>query len=138
MSFGQSAALQAAIFAALTQDAVLVSLVGDAIYDAVPFGTLPDLYVRMGTEDVRDASDISGPGAEHRLTVTVITTQPGFTAAKAVAGAVSDVLHDAALTLGRGRLSSLRFERARVKRTDSGEARQIDMRFRARVEDVAP
>ena len=138
MSFGQSAALQGAIFGALTRDAVLAGLVGDAIYDAVPLGTLPDLYVRMGTEDVRDASDISGAGAEHRLTVTVITTQPGFTAAKVVAGAVSDVLHDAALTLARGRLSSLRFERAQVKRTDSGEARQIDLRFRARVEDVAP
>ena len=45
MSYAVSGALQAAVFAALSGDAALAALVGSAIYDAVPAGTVPDLYV---------------------------------------------------------------------------------------------
>ena len=44
-----------------------------------------------------------------------------------------DALDDAPLTLSRGRIVFLRFERARADR--KGRDRQIDLRFRARVED---
>ncbi len=135
MSYAVSGALQAAVFAALSADAALAAIVGSAIYDAVPAGIVPSLYVRLGTETVRDASDASGAGATHFLTVSVITTSPGFATAKAAAGAVSDVLQDADLTLARGRLVSLRFERAVARRIDAASARQIDLRFRARVQD---
>ena len=135
MSFALSAPLQAAIFDALTGNAALKPLVGDEIYDAVPGGILPSTYVRFGTESVRDASDGSGAGAIHQVTVSVITTEPGFAGAKAVAGAVSDALHDADLVMSRGRLVSLRFDRATARRIDASAARQIDMRFRARVQD---
>ncbi len=135
MSYGMSGALQAAVFEALSADVALGALVGSAIYDAVPTGSLPDLYVQLGSETVSDASDGSGAGAEHRFAVSVITAQPGFAAAKAVAGAVSDVLHDADLELSRGRLVLLRFERANVRRIDGASGRQIDLRFRARVAD---
>lgn len=135
MSYGVSAALQAAIYAALTSNTALTDLVGQAIYDAVPAGDVPDLYVRFGSETVREASDGSGAGAAHSLTISVITTNPGFASAKAAAAAVSDALHDAPLTLGRGRLVSLRFERAAAQRIDAGSGRQIDLRFRARVQD---
>ncbi|WP_299414670.1 DUF3168 domain-containing protein [uncultured Sulfitobacter sp.] len=135
MSYAVSGALQAAIYEALLADAALVALVGNSIYDAVPAGNVPELYVRLGTETVRGASDISGAGAAHFLTVSVITTNPGFASAKAAATAVSDALHDAPLELARGRLVSLRFERAAAKRVDAGSGRQIDLRFRARVQD---
>ncbi|MEP1767674.1 MAG: DUF3168 domain-containing protein [Sulfitobacter sp.] len=135
MSYGVSGALQAAIYAALMGDATLTTLVGTAIYDAVPAGDVPDLYVRFGSETVREASDGTGAGAAHTLTVSVITTHPGFASAKAAAAAVSDALHDAPLSLARGRLVSLRFERAVAQRIDSGSGRQIDLRFRARVQD---
>lgn len=135
MSYAVSGALQAAVFTALSADTGLAALVGGAIYDAVPTGGLPDLYVRLGSESVRDASDISGDGAVHALTVSVITTNAGFASAKAAATAVSDVLHDAQLSLSRGKLISMRFERAVAKRIDSASARQIDLRFRARVQD---
>ena len=135
MSFGQSAPLQAAVFAALTGDAQISALVGGNIYDAVPAGPLPATYVRLGSESVTDASDLSGNGAIHQFTVSVITTDPGFAAAKTLAGAVSDVLQDAELSLTRGRLVSLRFEKAEATRADGGSSRQIDMRFRARVSD---
>ncbi len=135
MSFALSGPLQAAVYAALSGDAALAALVGDAVYDAVPSGALPEIHVRLGSETVRDASDQSGAGAVHRFIVSVITTSPGFASAKAVAGAVSDVLHDAHLTLSRGRLVSLQFENAKARRIDAAAARQIDLRFQARVQD---
>ncbi|KIN72103.1 DUF3168 domain-containing protein [Sulfitobacter guttiformis] len=135
MSYAVSGALQAAVFAALNEDVALTALVGGAIYDAVPAGGVPDLYVRLGSETVRDASDGSGAGAVHFLNISVITTSPGFASAKAVAAAVSDALHDAKLELARGALVSLRFERASARRIDAASARQIDLRFRARVSD---
>lgn len=135
MTYAISGALQTAVFEALSADAALGALVGSAIYDAVPVGSVPELYVRFGSETVREASDVSGGGAVHVLTVSVITTNPGFAGAKAAAAAVSDALHDAPLTLSRGRLVSLRFERAAAQRIESASARQIDLRFRARVQD---
>ena len=65
MSFALSGPLQAAIYDALRGDPVLTALVGDAVYDAVPSGALPELYVRLGSETVEDASDCSGAGAVH-------------------------------------------------------------------------
>lgn len=135
MSFAVSGALQAAVFAALSGDATLGAIVGTAIYDAVPTGSLPPIYVRLGSETAVDASDGSGAGAIHRFTVSVITSHAGFAAAKAAGAAISDVLTDADLTLSRGSLVSLRFERAKAARIDAGSARQIDLRFAARVQD---
>lgn len=135
MSYAISGALQAAVYTALTQDAALAAIVGGGIYDAVPAGTVPDIYVRLGSESVREASDASGAGAVHLLTVSVITTNPGFATAKAAATAISDALHDAPLMLARGRLVSMRFERGVARRIDAQSARQIDLRFRARVQD---
>lgn len=135
MSYAVSGALQAAVFAVLNADTALGALVGTAIYDAVPAGNVPTIYVRLGSETVREASDGSGAGAVHFLTVSVITTNPGFASAKAAAAAVSDALHDADLTLTRGKLISLRFEQATARRIDAASARQIDLRFRARVSD---
>lgn len=135
MSYAIAAALQSAIYAALVSDDTLVSLVGSHIFDAVPTGVVPDLYVSIGDERVRDASDQSRSGAVHRLDIFVRTTQPGFATAKAVGAAVSDVLHDASLSLARGRLVFLFFERAEARRIDGNTKREILLRFRARVDD---
>jgi len=39
------------------------------------------------------------------------------------------------LALSRGKLVSLRFDRASAKRIESASLRKIEMRFRARVQD---
>lgn len=138
MSYAVSAALQAAVYGALQADAALEALVGEAIYDALPAGSAPPLYVALGPEQVKDASDGTGAGAWHDLTVSVVTEAAGFHGAKAAAAAVSDVLHGAALTLTRGRLVGLWFRKAKAGRA-SGGLRRIDLSFRARVEeDAAP
>lgn len=133
MSYGVSAALQTAIYDRLSGDRRLAALVGSAIYDAPPAGRLPPLWVSLGAEEVRDRSDVTGPGAEHRLMVSVVGEATGFAQAKEAAGAISDVLTGAELALGRGRLVGLRFLQARARQ--SGTGRRIDLTFRARIED---
>ncbi|MBE0414652.1 DUF3168 domain-containing protein [Yoonia sp.] len=135
MSYGISAALQAAVFQTLSNDPGVTALVGAAIYDALPGGTLPALYIVLGTEEVRDASDKTGRGALHDFTVSVVTEAAGFSSAKLVAAAVSDTLVDARLVLTRGTLVSLNFTKAKAARVGIGDVRQINLMFRARVAD---
>lgn len=130
MSYAASPALQAAVFQALT---AAPALAGVAIYDAVP-PSPAGTFVLVGPEEVRDASDKSGAGAEHRLAVSVISDGTGFLAAKTIAAAISDALVGASLVLDRGRLVSLLFLRAQARRIDEGELRRIDLAFRARIE----
>lgn len=137
MSYGVAAALQAAIYERLAGDAALRVLVGSGVHDALPQGQVPDLYVLLGPEEARERSDGSGMGAEHRVTVSVVAQAAGFLVAKEVAGAVSDALDGAALSLARGRLVALGFLRARARRTGQGQQRRIDLTFRARVDDGA-
>lgn len=137
MSYAASAALQAAVYQRLIDDPGVTFRVGSAIYDALPQGALPDTYVTLGPEDVRDRSDNAGGGAWHRFTVSVITQTAGFQGAKTIAAAIGDALVDADLTLSRGRLASLSFDRAKARREGSGQLRRIDLTFRARVEDTA-
>lgn len=135
MSMGVSAALQAAVYQHLSADSAVSALVGSDIYDALPPGDLPPLYVALGDETVRDASDMTGTGAWHDLVVAVISDAAGFQAAKDVAGAIGDALIGADLVLARGRLVGLRFLRAQARR-ESGGLRRINLTFRARVEDA--
>ncbi|WP_342071773.1 DUF3168 domain-containing protein [Yoonia algicola] len=135
MTYSVSAALQSAIYQRLTADAALVALVGSDIYDALPAGPLPALYVVLGAEDVRDASDKTGGGAWHQLVITVVTQSAGFASAKAAAAAVCDALVDAPMALERGSLVSLNFYKAKAARVGTGAVRQINLNFRARVAD---
>ena len=135
MSYAISAALQEAVYQTLAADISLSAMVGGAIYDALPSGTAPDLYISLGPETARDASDKTGYGAVHLFTVSVISDAPGFAKAKAVAASICDALVDTPMALTRGRCVSLQFDQARAARTENSNSRQIDLRFRARVED---
>lgn len=135
MTYAIAGGLQSAVYTHLTGDAGLAGLVGSAIYDAIPAGTLPQTYVALGPEEVLDRSDKSAGGAEHRFFITVTTDTAGFAGAKAVAAAVCDALVGAAVPLTRGQLTGLWFDRAKAERL-SGGGRQITLRFRARVDDV--
>ncbi|SFT44957.1 DUF3168 domain-containing protein [Sedimentitalea nanhaiensis] len=136
MSYGMAAALQMAVYQRLMSDTNVSGIVGDAIYDALPPGEIPSLYVTLGPESVRDQSDQTGDGAMHLFTVSVVTDGASFVRAKGLAAAISDTLVDADLTLDRGRLVGVWFDRATARRTGkAGRVRRIDLRFRARVED---
>jgi len=131
MSYQAAAALQAAVFARLFG---FPALAGVSVVDAMPPGTAPGSFVLIGPEQVVDQSDKTGGGAEHRFEVAVISDASGFVSAKTLAGAVSEALVDADLTLTTGRLVSIGFLRATARRLDGGALRRIDMTFRARIE----
>lgn len=134
MSYGAAAALQAAVYQRLRGSAALGALIGDAIHDAVPEGPPVGTWVALGPEDVKDAGDMTAQAAEHEFSVSVVTDLPGFQRAKVVAVAVSDALVGAPLLLARGRLTGLQFLRAKARRVEAGEARRIDLTFRARID----
>lgn len=135
MSYGTSTALQSAVYQHLLADPALSALVGTDVYDSVPSGAVPTLYVSLGPETVLGASDTSGDGARHRFTVSVVSDSGGFLGAKAAAVAISDALHDATPELDRGRIVFMRFLKAQARRVGSGNKRRIDLRFEARTED---
>ncbi|SFB83548.1 DUF3168 domain-containing protein [Tropicimonas isoalkanivorans] len=135
MSYGTSVALQAAIYQHLLADPALAALVGADIYDAVPSGLVPSLYVSLGPETVMPAGDKTAEGARHRFTVSVVSDGGGFLDAKAVAVAVSDALHGAKPALQRGTVVQMRFLKATAKRVGAGAKRRVDLRFEALVED---
>ena len=72
MTYALSAPLQAAVYQALLADAGVSGLVGADIYDALPTGSVPALYVLLGDEKVKDASDGSGQGAWHDFAISVV------------------------------------------------------------------
>ena len=135
MSFATAAALQAAVYQHLVADAGVVAALGTAIFDEVPPGPLAGPYASLGEGEVRDISDASGRLAEHRFTVSIVSDEEGFHAAKSAAGAVTDALVDAAPALTRGRIVCLGFQKARARRVRAGQLRRIDLTFRAIVED---
>lgn len=135
MTYAVSSALQAAVYQQLADATGLTEMVDDAIYDALPAGVLPPLYVVLGPETVRDASDMTGGGAVHEFTISVVTDGAGFATAKEAAAIVCDVLVDAPLSLSRGALVFLNFYKAKAARVGTGDIRQINLTFRARVAD---
>ena len=136
MSFAVSEALQAAVFAALSGDAAVASLVGSNIFDAVPSGVLPSLYIALGEEKAHNASSKTTSGASHDLAVDIHGDVAGFQLVKALAAAVCDALIDANLTLSRGSLTSLQFKYARATKGVSPDQRVVNLIFRAYVSDV--
>jgi hypothetical protein len=131
MSYAAAAALQTAVFQRLSS---APALAGVSVHDALPAGAGLGTFVLIGPEEARDRSDQTGSGADHRLTISVISDADGFLSAKMVASAVSDVLQDAPLTLTRGRLVNINFVRANAQRLEEGDTRRIDLTYAARIE----
>lgn len=137
MSFAASAALQAAIYQALRDDIALRDLVGDAVYDAMPVAAPAGTYVAIGTEQVRDAGDMTGRGAWHDLGISVLSGSDdgsGFGLVKQAASAVCQVLDGASLQPAQGRLVGIWFQRATARRVENGAGRRVDLIFRARLD----
>jgi len=133
MSYAASATLQGAVFQLLAADPVLAGLVS-GIFDAAPPGTPQGTYVVLGEEEAIDRGDATGPGAEHRLTVSVVSDAAGFLAAKQAAARISALLVWADPALAGGRVVAIWFLDARARRLAGGTLRRIDLRFRARIE----
>lgn len=133
MSGFLSDVLQSAIYQRLSSDAALSAIVGAHIYDAMPAGPVPDLYVLLGEESVKDASDKSGAGAVHEVLIAVMSSADSFLTLKEAAVAIWGALTGAELVLSQGRVAGLWFAASTAKRSNSGQ-RKIDLKFKVRVE----
>lgn len=129
MSYGLAGAVQAGVHGALVAHPALS---GVAVMDAVPPGGAAGTFVLIGAEEVRDASDATGAGAEHRVEVSVRSDAAGFMAAKGIAAAVCDAMEGLALT--QGRVVGVWFLKAKAARSEDGAERRVDLTFRVRVE----
>lgn len=129
MSYQLGAAFQTALFSRLSSDVEVAALIGGAVYDVVPAGTLPETYVLLGDEAARGTADPEGAGALHDFTLSIVSTAQGFLTAKTVAAAIGKALELSSMTLSEGRVVWMRFRKARAHRT--AEIRQIDLKYRA-------
>lgn len=134
MSYSSASAVQTAVYGLLSADSNLAALIPGGIFDAPPPATPPGTYGVLGDEEVIDRSDISGPGAEHRILVQVLSDAAGFATAKAAAARISALLDGAAPVLSVGRVVAIWFHTAQARRAEGGALRRIDLRFRVRVE----
>lgn len=135
MTYAVSAALQQAVYLRLSADPALGAIVGASVFDGVPPGSVPSLYVSIGEERVTDRSDYGERGAIHDFEVAIVTEEASFAEAKAAAAAVSDALLASDLSLTRGRCDGIWFRQAQARRMRRTGTRRIDLRFRARVFD---
>lgn len=134
MSYQSAATLQQALFNTLSGDTVLAGLLPDGIHDAPPPGTPQGTYGVIGVEDAIDRSDVTGPGAEHRVVIAVVSDAPGFVIAKSAAARIAQLLPGAQPALSDGRIVAIWFHQARARRLEGGAVRRIDLTFRVRVE----
>lgn len=133
MTYGLSLSLQKAVFQVLQTNDAVVDLSAGQIFEFMPPGPVPDLYVRLGPETVRDRSDRTARGAIHDFAVIVASDRAGFRDAKALAGAVSEALAGTDPVLEKGRVVALNFRRARARWLAAG--REIELWFRAHLDD---
>ena len=131
MTYATALPLQTAVYERLRLDPAIDALVGNAIHDGLPPGTVPPLYISMGEEKVTDRSTSDGSGARHDFTIAVVGQAKGFAEAKTLAAAVTEALTFTPLTPARGHLVGPWFRGATARRVQKDGTRRIDLRFRA-------
>lgn len=127
-----SLALQEAVYAVLSADTALKSLIGDParIYDDVPRdAAFPYLTVAEGTQS-EWGSQID-EGAEHRLIVHAWSRYAGRREVKQIIERVRTILHAGVLTLTGHTLINLRCEAIDFTRANDARSYHAMARFRA-------
>jgi len=125
-------ALQQAIFAALSADTGVKSVLGNParLFDAVPRDTVFP-YAVIGDGQETDFSTATDAASEHVVRVDVWSRAGGHKECKLAADAVRHVLDGAALTLSGHTLVDIRFLDADHARETDGETYRASLRFRA-------
>lgn len=127
-----SFALQSAVFAALSADDTLQSLLGTPprLYDAVPLNPVFP-YAVLGDGRETSAGTATEEGSEHEFTVTVWSQGGGHQESKSIADAIRFRLNNATLSLDGHALVDLRFVDCDYARESDGETYSATLRFRA-------
>ncbi|MEO0426514.1 MAG: DUF3168 domain-containing protein [Pseudomonadota bacterium] len=133
--------LQEAVFAALTADPAVQALAAGRIYDAVPPASgeaeVISVYAVIGDDTVQEWGTGTDAGSQHLFGISIFAAERSFAQAKALAGAIGDVMVTAPLPLSRGRVVCVSFFSARTRREERDRLRRIDLRFRVLIEDTA-
>lgn len=129
--------LQAAVVAALSQNATLTEMTGGhpRVFDAVPPKT-PYPYLTIGQTIERDWSTGSEDGREHTLTLHVWSKAAGRRQVHEIADVVRGALHLAPLMLSDHRLINIRHEFTDSRREPDNETYRALIRFRAVTEPL--
>lgn len=134
MSASPVVSLRKAIRSRLIADAALVAALGEQkIYEEAPRGIMPP-YVLFSDTQMRDWSGALSRGAEQFLTLSIVTTQRGLSAALGLAQQIVTLLDEAPLSLERHDLVDLRFVSLDTKRDQSGRFARVSLLFRATTE----
>ena len=127
-------ALQEAVFARLSADAVLIELLGGPhVHDGPPRNAAAP-YVHLGEMDARDWSTAGDAGWEIRFALVIWSREAGRSQGLAIADRARALLHDSALALDGFRLVNLRHLSTETARAEKPEGRRVVVRFRAVVE----
>lgn len=125
---------QKAVFAALSADADLTTLLGGArIHDHAP-ANVAFPYLTFGRTSLFDWSTSTEDGNEHLFTVHVWSKSNGKAEAFAIADRVQEILHDAGLEMTGHHLVSLRQELEEVRYNDDHAVYHGLLRYRATTE----
>ncbi len=123
--------LQQAIFAALTRQVALTTLLGGPrIYDTAPQPvTFP--HITFGQSTLREASTATDPGDEHIFTLHVWSRAHSRRETHAIIHLLRSTLHDQPLPLTDHHLVNLRHEYSDCRRDPDGETFHGVVRLRA-------
>jgi len=127
-----SFALQSAVFATLSADETLQSLLGTPprIYDAVPPNAMFP-YAVLGDDMETNAGTATEEGSEHVFAVMAWSQSGGHSEAKSIADAIRFRLNNATLSLDGHALVDLRFLDCDYARETDGQTYSATLRFRA-------
>lgn len=123
-------ALQQAMFAVLSADVNIHSLVADRIFDAVPRrAAFP--YIVLGEGDETATGTATEDGREHTIAIHIWSRAGGMRESKRIASAVCVALDRTELALEGHKLIDLRFLSADYTRQSDGETYRAAVRFKA-------
>lgn len=129
-------ALRKAIRDAIAANAALSGRISNQpVHDEAPRGANAP-YITFGDVMVRDWSTSTDKGAEQFVTLHVWSTQPGVSEAVSIAGDVTRLLDDAALSLASHHLVNLKLVSIESRRENSGRFGRASLRFRAITESI--
>lgn len=128
--------LQEAVYAALSADTVLMSIIS-AVYDEVPGDDEPTFpYVTIGQDTAVPFDTKTSTGEEITLSLHVWSRYRGRTEVKQIQGHLKRILHEQNLLVDDYKLVHMRREYSDSRVAADGVTRQGMMRFRAIVESA--
>lgn len=122
------ASLMAGIIAHLKADADLQTLIGGAIYEAMPVSAQPPL-IALGSADLREIGGVDAPEAEIGLDLVLLTRERGTLDILTLASAVEKALSGPLPMLSGHRLVLLDRRGARIRHDTSRATARAEIRL---------